>query len=100
MGRYQRELSVAAAYGLLLGLLAVCAPRFYYGDKLWTICVSSAPLLVVAIGMTLVILTRHIDISIGSQFSICGIVAGLLVQQGVPLSVAAAVTLPRSARHA
>jgi len=28
--------------------------------------------------MTLVILARQIDISIGSQFSVCGIVAGWL----------------------
>ena len=93
MGRYQREISVAAAYGALLALLAVCAPRFFQGDKLWSILVSSAPLLVVALGMTLVILTRQIDISVGSQFSMCSIVLGLLVQNGVPLPIAAGLTL-------
>ena len=35
--------------------------------------------------MTLVILCRHIDISIGSQFSICGVVAGLLARTGLPI---------------
>src|SRR5262249_40545277 len=47
---------------------------------------SSAAVLIAAAGMTLVILTRHIDISVGAQFSICGVVAGLLAQQHVSLS--------------
>ena len=33
---------------------------------------ANAPVLVAAVGMTLVILARQIDISIGSQFAICG----------------------------
>ena len=37
-------------------------------------------MLVAAVGMTLVILCRQIDISIGSIFSVCGVVAGLLAQ--------------------
>ena len=37
--------------------------------------------------MTLVILCRQIDISIGSIFSICGVVAGLLAQAGLPIAL-------------
>src|SRR5439155_23772278 len=47
------------------------------------------PVLVMAVGMTLVILARHIDISVGSQFSLCGIVAGLLAQAGLPMPLVA-----------
>ncbi|HLJ93534.1 MAG TPA: ABC transporter permease [Gemmataceae bacterium] len=86
-GRYQREWSVAVAYGVLLGTLAIAAPAFYTGDKVRTILVGSAPVLVAAVGMTAVIVTRQIDISIGSQFSICGVAAGLLAQAGVPMPV-------------
>ena len=35
--------------------------------------------------MTLVIVGRQIDISVGSQFCICGVVAGLLARAGVPI---------------
>lgn len=93
MSRFTRELSVAAAYGLLLILLAVVAPAFFAGDKLRSILVTSAPVLVAAVGMTLVILTRQIDISVGSQFSVCGIVAGLLAQAGVPMPLVGLCTL-------
>ena len=89
IGKYKRELSVTVAYALLLILLAVAAPSFYQGDKLRSILVSSAPVLVAVVGMTLVILTRHIDISIGSQFSICAVTVGLLAQAGLPMPVVA-----------
>ena len=92
IGRYKRELSVAAAYCALLALLAVAAPRFFqvqFRDT-W---VSAAPTLVVAIGMTLVIVARHIDISVGSQFSICAVAAGLLAKSGLPMPVVVTATL-------
>src|SRR5262245_23694393 len=93
MGRYKRELSLALAYGLLLFLLALVAPAFYQGDKLQSIVVTSAPVLVAAVGMTLVILTRHIDISIGSQFSVCAVAAGLLAQAGLPMPLVLLMTI-------
>jgi rhamnose transport system permease protein len=93
MGRYKRELSVALAYALLLLALRLLAPTFYQGDKLRAILVENAPVLVAAVGMTLVILARHIDISIGSQFSVCGIVAGLLAKAGVPMPLVALGTI-------
>src|SRR5581483_12209382 len=91
-GKYRRELSVAAAYALLLAALAVTArvrhtPSFFQ-DQFRQSLVSAAPVLVAAVGMTLVILTLQIDISIGSQFSICGVVAGLLAREGVPMPAA------------
>jgi rhamnose transport system permease protein len=85
MARYRRELSVATAYAGLLVLMAVAAPRFYQADQLRAFVVSNAAVLVAAVGMTLVILCRQIDISIGSIFSICGVVAGLLAEVGLPL---------------
>jgi rhamnose transport system permease protein len=93
IGKYRRELSVAAAYALLLLALAVAAPRFYGPDQLRATVVSNASVLVAAVGMTLVILCRQIDISIGMQFSICGVVAGLLARAGLPFPLVGLGTL-------
>ena len=93
MSQYKREISIALAYLVLLGVLAVFAPRFYQGDKFLNILVASAPVLVAAVGMTLVILSRNIDISIGSQLSICGVVAGLLAKTGLPMPLVALSTM-------
>ena len=93
IGRYRRELSVAVAYAALLLVLAVAAPRFFLPEPLRALVVSNAPVLVAAVGMTLVILCRQIDISIGSIFSICGVVAGLLARSGLPIVLVGLGTL-------
>jgi len=91
--RYRRELSVAVAYIALLLLLAATAPRFFRPEQLRSFIVSNASVLVAAVGMTLVILCRQIDISVGSQFSVCGVVAGLLAKAGLPIPVVGVATL-------
>src|SRR6476469_7537128 len=87
MTRHVRELSVAAAYALLLAVLAGVAPAFYR-ESFRASLVSAAPVLVAAVGMTFVILTRNIDISIGSTFSVCAVVASLAVSRGLPVPAA------------
>ena len=81
---------MAAAYVALLLALAAAAPRFYAGANLRDLVVAAAPVLVAAVGMTAVILARQIDISIGSQFAICAVVAGLLAKAGLAMPLAAA----------
>jgi rhamnose transport system permease protein len=87
---HRRELSVAAAYLALLVALVVVAPAFFELANLRDLLMRAAPLLVAAVGMTVVILARQIDISIGSQFAICGVVAGLLAKAGIAMPLAAA----------
>lgn len=82
-----RELSVAFALAVLCAVLARFAPAFFAPTHLRGVLLEAAPVLVVAVGMTLVILTRQIDISVGAQFSVCGVVAGLLAEAGLPLPV-------------
>lgn len=92
ISRHTRELSVAAAYGLILALLAWTHPTFFQNQFL-AVCVSASPVLVAAVGMTLVILAREIDISIGSQFAVSAVIAGLLAQRGWPMAAVVGVTL-------
>ncbi|MDQ3009077.1 MAG: ABC transporter permease [Acidobacteriota bacterium] len=83
--RYNRELSAAAAFAVLLLLVAIVAPSFFSVANLRDLMISNAPVLIVAIGMTMVILAGQIDISVGSQFAICGIAAGMLAKSGLPM---------------
>ncbi len=85
MLRYKRELSVAGVYAVLLLILRTFTPDFYEGAEFVDILVSNAAVLVAAVGMTLVMLSRHIDVSIGLQWTVCGVIAGLLAQAGVPM---------------
>jgi rhamnose transport system permease protein len=89
MSRNFRELSVAGALLVVLLALAIFAPAFFSPQPLLTLVTSQvAPTLVVACGMTLVIVCRQIDISVGSLFAICGVCGALLLQQGLSIALA------------
>lgn len=81
----KRELSVAVVFALLLIALAIFAPSFFSLQPLLSRLTAQMPALVAAIGMTLVIISRQIDISIGAQFGMCAVLAGLLAASGLPL---------------
>ena len=84
MNRHFREISVAAALFVILAALAVFAPSFYQPQPLLSLATREAPTLVVACGMALVIICRQIDISVGSQFAVCSVCAGLLAAMHWP----------------
>jgi rhamnose transport system permease protein len=86
---HRREISVAVAIAALAGLLAIAAPGYFKGENLSDLFLANIPVLVVALGMTLVILTGQIDISVGSVFAICGVAAGVLAKSGLPVPAAA-----------
>ncbi|HVE55581.1 MAG TPA: ABC transporter permease [Pyrinomonadaceae bacterium] len=85
--RYKREISALLAYIVLLGAVAILAPSFFSGGNLRDLVINNAPILLIAIGMTLVILVGEIDISVGSQFAVCSIAAGFLAKTGMPMPV-------------
>ncbi len=85
---HQREVSIAAVIVALGLVLAAFAPGYFARDNLSDLFLGNMPVLIVALGTTLVILTGHIDISVGSVFAICGVVAGLVAKSGAPVAVA------------
>ena len=93
IGRYLREISLAVVYLALLAALAIFAPRFFQSSQFRDTCLEAAPTLIAAVGMALVILARQIDISIGSQMSLCAVAAGLLAKSGLPMPLVVAATL-------
>jgi rhamnose transport system permease protein len=95
VSRYFRELSVASALLLLLLALAIFAPAFFSPQPLLSRLTREAPALVVACGISLVIICRQIDISVGSQFSVCSVCAGLLAASGwsIPMVLLASILI-------
>ena len=77
----------------MLLLLAVFAPNFFEPQPLLSRLTAAAPKLVLACGVALVIISRQIDISIGSQFGMCAVIAGLVAAAKLPLAVAIAAAL-------
>src|SRR5256714_12296425 len=85
LNRYQRELSAALAYAALLIAVTIIAPSFFSVANLRDLTLNNAPVLLVAVGMTMVILVGQIDISVGSQFAVAGVAAGWLAKSGIPI---------------
>jgi rhamnose transport system permease protein len=85
LGNYKRELSAALAFAALLVAVGLVAPSFFSAANLRDLALNNAPVLLIATGMTMVILVGEIDISVGSQFAVCSITAGLLAKNGVPV---------------
>jgi rhamnose transport system permease protein len=85
---HTREFSVAAAIAALMLVLAIAAPGYFSASNLSDMFLANLPVLLVALGMTLVIVTGEIDISVGSTFAICGIAAGILAKADVPILLA------------
>ncbi|QYM77744.1 ABC transporter permease [Horticoccus luteus] len=89
----QRELALLGAI-LVLGLLPLFGvPGFYTVANLRNLALDNVPVLVTAIGMTAVIIVAEIDISVGSVFVVCGALAGLTAQAGLPMPLVVATTL-------
>ncbi len=78
-------------------VFAVLAPQFLTVDNLINVALSIAITGILAVGMTFVILTGGIDLSIGSVLAVAGIVAAICAKSfggiGVLLGIAAAIAV-------
>jgi rhamnose transport system permease protein len=82
--RFRAELSVGVAIAALLIVLVFLAPSFFTRENLSDLVLANMPVLIVALGMTLIILTGHIDVSVGTMFAICSVAAGEFAKLGLP----------------
>jgi len=83
-------MAVAGAIAALAIVLAVVAPGYFSAENLRDLFLANLPVLLVAIGMTMVIVAGEIDISVGSVFAICAVAAGVLAKAGMPVWLASA----------
>ncbi len=86
MSAYRVEAALGLVILALAAVLAVVAPRFFEVANLADLVLANLPVLIAATGATLVILTGEIDISVGSTFAVCSVVAGMLATIGAPMS--------------
>ena len=86
----RREISLVAAILAVAAVLAFAAPAFFTFANQRDVLLANMPVVIVALGMVLVILTGQIDISVGSQFAICSVAAGVFAHLGLPTPLAGA----------
>ncbi|HEI4741807.1 TPA: autoinducer 2 ABC transporter permease LsrC [Escherichia coli] len=88
-----REITALLAVVLLFALPGFL-DRQYLSVQTLTMVYSSAQILILlAMGATLVMLTRNIDVSVGSITGMCAVLLGMLLNAGYSLPVACVATL-------
>ncbi|HZW00780.1 MAG TPA: hypothetical protein VFF55_04355, partial [Candidatus Deferrimicrobium sp.] len=78
----------AILFVLVFVLFSLLDPRFATLTNFSNIASTSAFVGLIAVGMTIVLLTGGIDLSVGATMYITGAVIGMLLQQDVPMLVA------------
>jgi simple sugar transport system permease protein/ribose transport system permease protein len=84
-------------YGALAALVALVVvnalftPNFATASNLWSVLLQVSTVLLVAIGMTLVIATGGVDLSVGSVMAVAAAIAAVMLDRGIAVAVLAAL---------
>jgi rhamnose transport system permease protein len=84
-----RELGILVALGLLILVTAILEPRFVETNSLRNLALNASIFAILAAGQTLVLITRNVDLSVGSVLGLSAYFAGDLLSsnQNLPLPV-------------
>ena len=80
-------------------LLAICVslaiqePKFLNLENLLNILRTVSMMGLIAFGMTMVIIAKEIDLSVGSTVALCGCIVARLIEVGVPIPLAMMLTI-------
>ncbi|MGK5680584.1 ABC transporter permease [Actinoplanes sp. URMC 104] len=90
-----RELGIVLALALLVAYTAIDNPRFLSGQSIRDNLLNTAILAVMATGQAVVVITRNIDLSVGSVLGLSAFTVATLMSdnQGMPMIVALLVGL-------
>lgn len=90
-----RELGIVFALVLLVGVTAATNPRFLSPQSIRDLLLSAVILVTLAVGQTILIVTRNIDLSVGSIVGLVAFGTGklLLAAPGTPLLLVIAAAL-------
>jgi rhamnose transport system ATP-binding protein len=71
-----RELGILVFVALAFLGIGIAEPRFWTRDSLWSIAMFLPIIMIVAMGQLMVIVSRNIDLSVGSMLGLSAIIAG------------------------
>jgi putative multiple sugar transport system permease protein len=92
--RNMRESGIVVAFVAIVALFAALNPNFLSPGNLTNIVLQYSYILILAIGMLLIIVAGHIDLSVGSVVALTGAVSAVVViREGMPWYVGVAAAL-------
>jgi ribose transport system permease protein len=90
MHRLQRLLPFGTLIALVIAL-TIATPHFFTAINLASVARQTAVINIIALGMTLVIITGGIDLSVGSILAISGLFGSMAIKAGQPILVSIAI---------
>ncbi|MER8671623.1 ABC transporter permease [Mesorhizobium sp. M1156] len=90
---YRTEAAIAAAIVVLLLAVGMLVPAALSMGNVQNIIQAAAPLIIMSLGVLLVVITGGIDLSVGSVFSLTGMVTALAMANGADGLTASAAGL-------
>ena len=85
---YGQEFILLGAILVLFIVVGLVNPRFFGANNITNIFAGNAYIAVAAIGMSLVIISGHIDVAVGSLIGVLATVSGTLAVNGYPIWIA------------
>jgi rhamnose transport system permease protein len=82
-----RELGIVVALAALVAVTAILEPRFVEADSIRNLALNASIFAILAVGQTLVIITRNVDLSVGSVLGLAAFLAGDLLSSNPGLSL-------------
>ena len=89
IGQLQKQ--KLAKFQSLIALFALCIFISFMSDKFlsvanfWNVLRQISVNICISVGMTLIVLTSGIDLSVGSVLALCGAITAGLLKNGIPI---------------
>jgi rhamnose transport system permease protein len=82
-----RELGIAAALAILVIATSIANPRFLTAQSIKDLLLGSTILAIMAVGQAIVVITRNVDLSVGSILGLSAFATGTMFQASAGLPV-------------
>jgi ribose transport system permease protein len=82
-----RELTLFALILIICAVMALVTPYFLSSANFRVVSIGLVPTAIIAVGMTVLLVSGGFDLSVGSVMALSGTVTALMVINGVPISV-------------
>ncbi|MDR1249612.1 MAG: ABC transporter permease [Treponema sp.] len=89
LSRSQKQLLSTFSGLFVLGVVfTILSPYFFSVNNLLTVATQTAVIAIIAVGQTYVLITGGIDLAIGSNMALAGMIAGLAMRAQLPVPLA------------
>lgn len=88
-----KEIGILIVLIILSIMIGLLNPIFFTWSNITDILRNTSYTLIIAIGMTFVLIAKGLDLSVGSTLALCGLISAMAMQKGIPVLAAVLIGL-------